>query len=288
MYQLREISFKGTEETIKNIDNKTAETLLSCMKYLGKNMKSYFYYQIVKRNLNELISFIMDKQNKLIDIDLVECNRLLFNYVDTLYAFTNYFENNYKQEFSIVKKNVYDTQFEYRLIYHFRNYMIHEDLGILSFTSKIGKEEISYQFNIETKRISSSTRVPKAIKDEIDKKFNETSIDILPVLQKQYEILKLMQEKMLSMLSEDILTNFDYLAENIINQNETFLLKDEKIINSLLNVTTKFYSNLANNFVYEENYMETDNSIRKLFMSLSFSYYREANVIYNSTKYKRM
>lgn len=96
-----------------------------------------------------------------------------------------------------------------------------------------------------------------------------------------------MQEKMLVMLSTNILTNFSYLADKIINQNETFLLENEKIINGLLNVTTKFYSDLADNFIYEENYMNTDNPIRELFMSLSFSYYKEKGVVYNSTKYKK-
>lgn len=287
MYQLSEVSFERTEEREIDIDDQTGEKILSCINYLGTNMRSFYYYQIVKRNLNQLVGFMDDKQNEWIDVDLIECNRLMFNYIDTLYAYINFFESNYKDQFSIIKRQIYDTYFEYRMAYNLRNYIIHEGLGIVSYIRQMYSNKTLYQFCIDAEVIASSSRVKRQFKEEIKQLYGDNKIDLYPILQKQHEILKNIQEKMLDALSKNIISNFDFLATNTINNNETLIKKDGKILNSLLNVTSKFYKSLADNFVYDENYMDTPNCIRDLFVILSRSYYKKPNVICISPKYKK-
>lgn len=284
MYELEEISFEKDINRRYTIEEDKAEKLVSYFKYLGLNIRSYYYYQIVKRNLNELVKFIQEQQNKVEGIDAIECNRLLFNYIDTLYGFINYFEMNYKENFKIVKQEIYNAYFEYRFIYNLRNFMIHEDLSILSITKQFYENLILVKFNVSRNKVTNSTRFQPRVREETKLKFDGDNIDIYPILEKQFEIIKKMQERMLLSLSEELLSRFDFVAQLIINNNETFLIKDGKIINGLLNVITKFYKDIADNFIYEENYLETKNSIGDLFMKLSQSYYKESNIIYASKK----
>lgn len=285
MYQLRAVVWGKDKEIIQDIDNEVGDNLISYIKYLSVNMKSYFYYQIVKRNLSGLITFIEAQQNKTTKSDLVECNRLLFNFMDTFYAFINYFESNYKKEFESIKNNIYDKYFEYRFIYNLRNFIIHEDLGVLSETRQFNKDFITVQFNINLEKFSTSKRVQSKVREEIKDKFNKRNMDIYPILKKQYAIIKEIQERMILTLSHSILTKFNYLADKIINRNDTFLLKDGKIVNSLLNVTSKYYADIAKNFIYEEKYMDVESKIKDFFMTLSFHYYREPFVVYKFSKY---
>lgn len=286
MYELKEISFDKDEDKIYSIEDEDAKSLIYNFEYLGTNMRSYYYYQIVKRNLNELIGFIREQQNKLDEIDAIECNRLLFNYIDTLYGYINFFEKNYKANFKSIKQEIYDSYFEYRFIYNLRNFIIHEDLGILSVSKQIYENSIVVRFNVSKNKLINSSRFQPSVRQEIEKRFVH-DIDIFPILEKQFEVIKLLQEKMLLSLSNDILSRFDFISKLIRNNKEIFLIQNRKIINGLLNVTTKFYTNLADNYIYEENYIKTDNSIRRLFMKLSYSYYKEPTAIYKSKKHKK-
>ena len=88
MFQLCEITNK--DSLYYNITVEEGETLLKSFFFLGVNMNSHYLYQIAKRNLKDLLEFITQQQNKLDNIDTLECNRLLYNYVDTFYSFVNY------------------------------------------------------------------------------------------------------------------------------------------------------------------------------------------------------
>ena len=96
-------------------------------------------------------------------------------------------------------------------------------------------------------------------------------------------ILKL-HEDMLLCLQSQILEKFAYISKYIKNKNDTFLLSNDEIVNSLLNVTSKFYKCVADNFVYDEKFFNTDTDIWKFFLKLSFAYYGQTNVIYNIKK----
>lgn len=280
MFQLCEIN--DQELFYYNITDNEGEELAKSFRFLGINMNSYYLYQIAKRNLKELIVFITQQQNKLDTIDTVDCNRLLYNYADTFYNFINYFESNYKNEFCCIKKSLYDTYFEYRFVYALRNYIVHESLGILKVTKEVYSDSVLVKFIIDTNLLLSSSRVNKKVQNEL-KTLTKSEIDIGPILKNHLAIILKLHEEMLLSLKVQILEKFNYISKYIKNKNDTFLLSDGKILNNLLNVTSKFYKCVAENFIYEENYFNTNTDVWKFFTDLSFVYYGEVNVIYKST-----
>lgn len=88
MFQLCEIT--NQDSLYYNITVEEGEALLKSFFFLGGNMNSHYLYQIAKRNLKDLLEFITQQQKKLDKIDTLECNRLLYNYIDTFYSFVNY------------------------------------------------------------------------------------------------------------------------------------------------------------------------------------------------------
>lgn len=283
MFELREMGFEGKDDFLTQINDELGNKLLLAIKNLGINMKAYYYYQIVKRNLKELISFIESQQNNHNYIDAIECNRLLFNFSDTLYSYINYFEKNYKDKFSILKKKFYDNNFEYRFLYNLRNYIIHEDLGVL----KIGKEytidAIRIKFLISKDKLINSKRCQKLFRSElINYQINNNDIDIYIIISNFQEILKKLQIKMIFALEDNLISDFSLLMQHVPNNQDVFLIENNKILNSLLNVSTKFYESLANNFIYSDNLLQIDTSINKLFMKFSFLYYKKHGVICKS------
>ena len=132
MYELKSVS--DTSQHCVLEEEKT-RCILDSISYLGTHMHTYFFYQIVKRNLNQLLDFIDKAQNTLEAIDILECNRLLFNFADTFHGYINFFESNYKETFEPIKKDFFDNNFEYAFIYKLRNYIVHEDLPIFRFNT---------------------------------------------------------------------------------------------------------------------------------------------------------
>lgn len=57
--------------------------------------------------------------------------------------------------------------------------------------------------------------------------------------------------------------------DNIPNRQEVYLLQDGKIKNGLLNVTTKYYKCVSDNFVYAENLLQEEN-VNKFYLDISF------------------
>lgn len=145
MYKLQQVRFDGGKEFVVEISEKEAKAIIDASKFLGRNMRSYYYYQIVKRNLNSLIQFIEREQGKQ-KIDAIECNRLLFNFVDTFYSYINFFEKNYKDKFLEVKTELYDKYFEYRFVYNLRNYLIHEDLAVMKVSYAYYNDHVDTAF----------------------------------------------------------------------------------------------------------------------------------------------
>lgn len=281
MFQLCEIT--NQDSLYYNITVEEGEALLKSFFFLGGNMNSHYLYQIAKRNLKDLLEFITQQQKKLDKIDTLECNRLLYNYIDTFYSFVNYYESHYKEEFAGIKRKFYDTYFEYRFIYNLRNYMVHESLGILKVTKEIYPDTILVKFIVETNRLISSNRVSNKMKDELKTSIKD-EIDIGPILKNHLNMILKLHEDMLLCLQSQILEKFAYISKYIKNKNDTFLLSNDEIVNSLLNVTSKFYKCVADNFVYDEKFFNTDTDIWKFFLKLSFAYYGQTNVIYNSEK----
>ena len=64
MYKLQQIRFDGGKEFVVEISKEEAKAIIDASKFLGRNMRAYYYYQIVKWNLNSLIQFIEREHGK--------------------------------------------------------------------------------------------------------------------------------------------------------------------------------------------------------------------------------
>ena len=167
MFTLVEPHFDGKNNLTKNISDELGEKLLISIKNLGNNMRCHYLFQIVKRNLAELTFYMQSQQNEIKTIDAIECNRYLFNFVDTFYSYINFYEKNYNELFKDVKKDIYDTYFEYRFIYNLRNYIIHEDLAILRISKKFWQDHVDVNFEIDNYALSDSSCCQKLFKQEL-------------------------------------------------------------------------------------------------------------------------
>lgn len=99
------------------------------------------------------------------------------------------------------------------------------------------------------------------------------------VLSNFYIILLRLHIDMLTKIWQNLRTDFLLLMDNIPNRQEVYLLQDGKIKNGLLNVTTKYYKCVSDNFVYAENLLQEEN-VNKFYLDISFLYYKERNVLY--------
>lgn len=278
MFTLSEPHFDGTNNLTKNISDEFAENLIISMKNLGNNMRCHYLFQIVKRNLAELTLYMQSKQNEIKTIDAIECDRYLFNFVDTFYSYINFYEKNYNELFKDVKKYIYDTYFEYRFIYNLRNYVIHEDLAISRISKKIWQDHIDVNFEINNKALSDSRCCQKIFRQEL-KNCSTQITNLHDILSNFYTILIRLHIDMLTKTWQNLRADFLLLMDNIPNDQEVYLLQDRNIKNGLLNVTTKYYKCVSDYFVYAENLLQEEN-VNKFFLDISFLYYKERNVFY--------
>ena len=277
MYKLQQVRFDGGKEFVVGISEEEAKAIIDASKFLGRNMRAYYYYQIVKRNLNSLIQFIEQEQGKQ-KVDAIECNRLLYNFVDTFYSYINFFEKNYKNKFLEVKTELYDKYFEYRFVYNLRNYLIHEDLAVMKVSYAYYNDHVDTAFLVAVNDLICAEKIKIKFKEEL-KSLKEKDISIYEILVNFGQILVELQVKMLIALSDEIEKSFTYIRSYIQDMHDVFLIKDTKTINGLLNVLTKYYSNLALNFVYTENLLVKNVRVKEIFMKLSYIYYQEKDVI---------
>lgn len=101
----------------KVLDDGVAQELIDAHNHLNKNIRCLDFYYIVKKDLSDFIDYMKNQQDSAENPDGVETNRLLYNFTNALYSYIEYLEKNFKTAFSIVKKEIYDTQFSYRLMY---------------------------------------------------------------------------------------------------------------------------------------------------------------------------
>ena len=281
MYELKSVT-----DTSQNcgLEEEKAKSILESIASLGTHMHAYLFYQIVKRNLNQLLEFIYEAQNTIQKIDILECNRLLFNFADTFYGYINFFESNYKETFESIKNDLFDNYFEYAFIYKLRNYIIHEDLPIFKLSREVGEGYIKSKFIISKEKLLLSTRIGSAIKNRISNKFQNTEdIDILPVLLVLQKLIVEIQIKVLAALFDRLLSAFKNLRGYVLDNEEIYLLKDGEIVNGLLNVLNKYYKCMADNFVYSEGLL-ADKTINKIYMDFSYVYFGQKDVIYKPQK----
>lgn len=236
----------------RNIDENFANQLLQSQKNISRFLRILTYKYIVKRNLEDLISYLQSFTNKSIhvEVDSAECNRLLYNFLNTLYAFEQSFNKDFRTEISAIKQEMYKNFFDYSIVSALRDYMEHKDLGVSKIVKTYGKFGLTVKVLINLETIAKDVRdtkkyngFVKTVKAMIDAG-KDIEVDILPLSQNFDYIFFELQAQIWKTLSNQIIKDFK-LMSTIFNTTdernfEVFLYKGKQYLCPISNTYKNF------------------------------------------------
>lgn len=284
-YHLRIISLIAS--TIKKIDltNEQAESILDSDKYLKKVSRIFVYYYMVSRNLEEFISYYesylyVDESER---IDSAECNRLLLNFLDSLYTYCNAFNKMDICECKAVIDSAKKESFDLRLFLALRGRTVHSELGITNISTTIGKVGTKTTSYIKLNKLANYiTNKKDSFKRELETISPELqSMDLLQLAKTFHNTLVYIQVNIWLRLSEKILASFNaiskYADKDNLQNTEIGLYNGAKYISPISITIKSFYTAFARKFVYQEKLLthSYDNPINEFFSKLSFLFYGE-------------
>ncbi len=250
-YELYYFNEKG-RKTVE-LSEFTEKDFIECQNSVGRlnrAMLAVEYFDIVNDNLLELNKEIVDS-NLQRDKFFININRRMFNFLDTFYAYINFFEKNYKDVFLKVKKPVYDNFFEYRLIYNLRRYMTHCEIAITKASYDVLKDKQTILLDMDEIIEKGKKSLQKKFVDEIkNKKIKE--IDLEKIITQFTYIFEKIQESIIELLLKDILLDLDNLKNVIVTKDnggiiETYLRKSGKTEDEV--ATSYIYVNFQKKFM---------------------------------------
>lgn len=270
----------------KAISDEQANELIESQKTLLRFMKVFAYKIIVQRNLKELIDYlsVFQAEGNTSDFDTVECERLLYNFLNTFYAFE---QSSIKKDIEEIRKNFYCAYFEYGIISALRNYMEHCDFGISKVVVTVCKKNgLKAQAYINLKEIADSMSNKKrfgGFKGRANKQINEGTDpdrELLPILQEFQKIFYKLQVEIWKVLSEKIFESFSCYGEVVDVRDErkhdVYLFNEGRYVCPISNAYHNFYREFSQYFILSEGVMEKqDENIKNIYRKLSFSYYKE-------------
>ena len=241
-------------------------------------------YIMIKRNMLEIENKIKFYEENWMreETDFRDVNRLMINFLSTLYFFINYCERKINPVFELVKKKYYDRYFEYRLFYHLRNYATHSNYSIVSVTHINKEEKNTFTINIKSSDLINNDVLSKKFKEEI-KNLNVEDIVLNTYLKNFKRIIFDLLLEILILSKKEITDYFSLLMTNVQNRKEdridTFLCLNDEIILSLLKMPNKFlnslYVDIINKDVDQEYKLNLYNNITTWFNSLQNIYFDE-------------
>ena len=276
-----------------DISDDFAKQILQSEKKLSKFLRIFAYKYIIQKNLEDLISFLRPYQENYngLEFDSAECNRLLYNVLNTVYAFEQSFNKSYGNEIKQIKQYLHQHYFEYSILSALRDYMEHSDLGVSNVMLTLGKYGARAKAYINLKKIADDIsrkdkfdgfkqKVEKLIADKED-----VEIELLPLFEHFKDIFYIMQSKVWKMLSSTIIESFKCLGLMIksskMKTRDVFLYNDGRYISAPSNVYHTFYVMISKCFILPEHVMEkSDDEIREFYKTLSFDYYGEKDKYY--------
>lgn len=267
----------------KKLNEDLANQIIQNHILLNKNIRCLDFYYIVKTNFTILLNKLNFEQTTVKKVDAIEINRLLYNFLNSLYSYIEYLERNFKQEFSKVKINIYDKNFSYRLLYNLRRYMTHCDFGVTIIKSTYNPNNITKEFLMDLNKIITSNMINKTFQKELMLKFQLGShLDILPILKEFENVLIYFQEQVILVLSNHTKDSMVNLLSYIpLKRVDVWLYENKSFRKSLFNIVTKYYFKLAHEFIYKENLFKNKDhqEINNLFMYISEIYYGEKGCV---------
>ncbi len=240
---------------------------------------------MVSRNLEEFISYYesylyVDESKK---IDSAECNRLILNFLDSLYTYCNAFNKKNICESKVVIESAKKKSFDFRLFLALRGRAVHSELGITNISTTIGKVGTKITSYIKLNELANYiTNKKDSFKRELETISPEwQSMDLLQLAKIFRNTLVDIQVNIWLCLSEKILASFNtiskYADKDNLQNAEIVLYNGEKYIFPISITIKNFYTAFARKFVYKEKLLthSDDNPINKFFSKLSFLFYGE-------------
>lgn len=158
-------------------------------KKINQFITYHTYYNLTIKNIDELLIYVSKLENKLTEIDfnglqdeaLQEISRLLINAVIQLVIYINYVEitckGDKKEEFKAVSHNYFDSYFEYRFLYKFRNYISHQATPPIKIEEDVYNDKRGIL--IDTVALLNNSKEWKQVKDDLEKFSNGININKL-------------------------------------------------------------------------------------------------------------
>lgn len=214
--------FLGNDNNIRVLeDDFPFESVTECKKSISKLEKlllSVNYYLIVKDNIFDLLQCIdnIDTHDKKLFTIL---NRYTFNFVNTFYAYINFYETNFKKVFYPIKVKYYDENIEYRLIYNIRNYMAHKEMVVSTVVkdilSKDTDSNISIQLDIK-KLANKDSGVQKKVRKELQAMIAENKqLDLSLLIHNFFYVFESLQKELMDELVKDSTKSLETIDEFI-------------------------------------------------------------------------
>lgn len=214
-YRIYAINPKGEPEIIEdNLSEDEYNTIMSNIHKLQTTMLSKEYYYIVKDNMHDLLRYISNINPK-DTCAFSTINRYMYNVLGVFYAWIEYYENNFKDIFSTIKKKYYDDYVEYRLMYNLRIYMTHCEMAITNI--HVNYDEQSLFVNIKPKKLlqRKDSLQKKAILD-LQKMVDEnTLIDVYELIIKFEKIFNSMHTELIKGIEPIIKIVYDDIIKYI-------------------------------------------------------------------------
>ena len=267
----------------KTLNEDLANQIIQDHILLNKNVRCLDFYYIVKTNFSILLNKLNFKQTTIKKVNAIEINRLLYNFLNSLYSYIEYLERNFKQEFSKVKTHIYDKNFSYRLLYNLRRYMTHCDFGVTIIKTTYNSNNIHKKFLIDLNKIITSDTTNKTFQKELMLKVQiDSLLDILPILKEFESLLISFQEQIILALANQTKSSMINLIRYVpLKRVDVWLYENKLFRKSLFNIVTKYYCKLAHEFIYKENLFQNKDhlEINNLFMCISEIYYGDKGCV---------
>lgn len=208
--------FKDISEELFNLLSEKEKTLTH---FLFSNN----YYKMLLTNIDELLNYILEienKENKNIfetEKRILNVNRLTINLLGIFFSYINHYENDLKdftgknseqvKKFKCITSKYFDNYFEYRFLYKLRNYSVHCSIPITTISSSI--ENPLKQYYINTKSLldnfSQWGTIVKSDLEKIDK------INIKDLVEKSKAIFYELHKELVLINDFDIYTNINII-----------------------------------------------------------------------------
>ena len=274
-------SFVSPEKLL--ITDEEKEQLEKNSKYLMDLSTLSIFYHNTFRNLDSLIEYLVKKKDtkNLNEYDrkniFADYNLFLSNLLASFYSMIGFIESKFAS--TSVLSEIYDKYFEYRLFYELRKIITHEGLIVKNSKTQFTKESLIVSAIIKKDDIINSKKSNKKFRLELQQS-DDSEFDLLDLCKNFKITLEALLNSLISKERKNAIFSFtvmiDYKHKVGDNNEDCFLIKDDKPIWSLVKVTNMLLERYYFHFLHgmrSQELVVNSNSAKSLFFSLCQVYF---------------